>query len=340
MAPAAGAVCEVRAAVAAALRELPGGGLVLAGVSGGPDSLALAAGLAFVAPRNGFRAGAVVVDHRLQPSSAQVAGDAARTVRSLGLDPVEVVAVDVGTDGGLEAAARDARYRALRSAAARLGAAAVLLGHTLDDQAETVLLGLGRGSGARSLSGMARRSDGLLRPLLAVSRSTTAACCDALGLVPWADPHNADPRFARARVRHDVLPELAAALGPGVPEALARSAWLLRDDDEALEIWAEEVARRCLPSEGDEAAIDVAALQGAPPAVRRRVIRRVVLAAGVPAGRLTAEHVGRVDALVASWRGQGGVALPGGLTASRRCGRLYLHRADISGAPDRERAKE
>jgi tRNA(Ile)-lysidine synthase len=141
-------------------------------------------------------------------------------------------------------------------------------------------------------------------------------------------------------VRHDALPALTAALGPGVPKALARSAALLRDDDDALEGWADEVASRCLPSTGDEVGIDVTELRGAPPAVRRRVIRRAAIAAGAPAGQLTAEHVSRVDALVGDWRGQGGVALPGGVTASRRCGRLSLDRGDISAVSDHERAKE
>ena len=208
---------------------------MLAACSGGPDSLALAAALAFVAPRAGLRAGAVTVDHGLQEGSADRAAAVAAVLGGLGLDPVRAVAVTVDGGGGPEAAARTARYAALEAAAADLGATAVLLGHTLDDQAETVLLGLARGSGARSLAGMPPRRGIFLRPLLGLRRQVTTGACAALDLAPWADPHNADRRFARVRVRLDALPALEAALGPGVAEALARTADQLRDDAEVLE---------------------------------------------------------------------------------------------------------
>ena len=223
-------VATVRNAVRGSLAGLASGDLVLAACSGGPDSLALASALAFVAPRAGLRAGAVTVDHGLQEGSSDRAAQVAAVLRGLGLDPVRAVTVTVDGNGGPEAAARTARYAALEKAAADLGAAAVLLGHTLDDQAETVLLGLARGSGARSLAGMAPRRGIFLRPLLGVRRQATAGACAAVGLVPWADPHNADRRFARVRVRLDALPALEAALGPGVAEALARTADQLRDD--------------------------------------------------------------------------------------------------------------
>ena len=229
------AVAAVRNAVRASLAGFAPGDLVLAACSGGPDSLALAAALAFVAPRAGLRAGAVTVDHGLQEGSADRAAAVAAVLGGLGLDPVRAVAVTVDGGGGPEAAARTARYAALEAAAADLGATAVLLGHTLDDQAETVLLGLARGSGARSLAGMPPRRGIFLRPLLGVRRQVTAGACAALDLEPWADPHNADRRFARVRVRLDALPALEAALGPGVAEALARTADQLRDDAEVLE---------------------------------------------------------------------------------------------------------
>ena len=153
--------------------------------------------------------------------------------------------VEVGAAGGPEAAARDARYaRAARRRARRSARAAILLGHTLDDQAETVLLGLARGSGAASLQGMAAASDldgiALLRPLLDVRRTTTRAACAAEGLEPWDDPHNGDPRFARVRVRETVLPVLEAELGPGIAEALARTAAQLREDAEAFDEMIDE----------------------------------------------------------------------------------------------------
>jgi tRNA(Ile)-lysidine synthase len=306
-------VAAVRNAVRASLAGLAPGDLVLAACSGGPDSLALAAALAFTAPRAGLRAGAVTVDHGLQEGSADRAADVAATLRGLGLDPVRAVAVSVNGGGGPEAAARTARYAALEAAAADLGAAAVLLGHTLDDQAETVLLGLARGSGARSLAGMAPHRGIFLRPLLGVRRQATADACAALGLIPWADPHNADRRFARVRVRLDALPALEAALGPGVAEALARTAGQLRDDAEVLE---QIVA--------GERTVAAASLAGLPGAVRSRVLRSAALAAGCPAGALTAAHVTRIDELVTNWHGQRWIDLPGGVRATRRSGQVLF----------------
>jgi len=307
------AVSRTRAAVRAALSDLDAGALVLAAVSGGADSLALAAALAHVGPRLGLRAGAVLVDHGLQPGSAAQSVTAAAACRALGLDPVDVVAVEVGSVGGPEAAARAARYDALTLLSDSVDAAAVLLGHTLDDQAETVLLGLGRGSGARSLAGMAPASDRWRRPFLGVRRSETEAACAALGLEPWRDPQNDDRTFARVRVRRDALPALEAALGPGVADALARTAALLRADAEALDEWAAAAV-----TEG----MSVEALAALPSAVRSRVLRRAVVAAGAPAGAVTAGHLAEIDRLVVDWRGQRGVSLPGGLVAERRCDRL------------------
>ena len=260
------AVAAVRNAVRASLAGSAPGDLVLAACSGGPDSLALAAALAFVAPRAGLRAGAVTVDHGLQDGSADRAAAVAATLGRLGLDPVRAVAVTVGGGGGPEAAARTARYAALEAAAADLGATTVLLGHTLDDQAETVLLGLARGSGARSLAGMPPRRGVFLRPLLGLRRQVTIGACAALDLAPWADPHNGDRRFARVRVRLDALPALEAALGPGVTEALARTADQLRDDAEVLDkIASSERA-------ADPAPMSAASLAGLPDAVRSRVL--------------------------------------------------------------------
>jgi len=307
------AVSRTRAAVRAALGDLDAGALVLAAVSGGADSLALAAAAAWVAPRLGLRAGAIVVDHGLQAGSDGVAAKAADTCRGLGLHPVDVVPVAVGREGGPEAAARTARYDALARSADMAEAAAVLLAHTRDDQAETVLLGLGRGSGARSLAGMAPVNGRWRRPFLDIRREDTMAACAALGLEPWHDPHNDDRSFARVRVRRDALPALEAALGPGVAEALARTAALLRDDADALDAWADRAAT---------GGLSVDALAALPAAVRSRVLRRAVVAAGAPAGAVTAGHVAEVDRLVVDWRGQDGVSLPGGLVAERSCDRL------------------
>jgi tRNA(Ile)-lysidine synthase len=314
-------VAAVRNAVRASLAAVAPGELVLAGCSGGQDSLALAAALAFVAPRAGLRAGAVTVDHGLQEGSAERAAGVALTLRGLGLDPVRTATVAVAGPGGLEAAARAARYAAFEETAANVGAAAVLLGHTLDDQAETVLLGLARGSGPRSLAGMAPRRGLFVRPLLGVRRSVTAAACAELGLPAWSDPHNSDRRFARVRVRLDALPALEAALGPGVAEALVRTAGQLRDDAEVLEKIAASERER------DDTSMSAASLAGLPGAVRTRVLRSAALDAGCPAGSLTAAHVARIDELVTDWHGQRGVDLPGGVRAARRSGEVLFEPA-------------
>ncbi|MGW3567454.1 tRNA lysidine(34) synthetase TilS [Streptomyces sp. NPDC000941] len=215
--------------------------LVLVACSGGADSMALASALAFEAPKLGVRAGGVTVDHGLQDGSEARAAEVAERLRLLGLEPVECIGVSVGRDGGPEAAARDARYAALDAAAERHGAVAVLLGHTRDDQAETVLLGLARGSGIRSLSGMAQVSGAggrYRRPFLRLDRQTVRRACLAQSLPVWDDPHNVDPAYTRSRVRHEALPILEKALGKGVVEALARTAQLSRDDADALDAWA------------------------------------------------------------------------------------------------------
>ena len=293
------------------LHDLAPGSVVVAAVSGGADSLALAAALAHARRRLRLVTGAVIVDHALQTGSAEQAARAAEQCRALGLDPVTVVSVTVSRAGGPEAAARAARYAALDAADADV----LLLGHTLDDQAETVLLGLARGSGARSLSGMRERIGRYRRPFLGVRRTDTRAACRALGLDVWHDPHNADPAYLRVRVRREVLPALEEAMGPGVVEALARSAEQLRADADALDEWAAKAAV-------DGLRID--ALATLPPAVRTRVLRSAAVAAGVAAGALTAAHVAEMDRLVVDWQGQGPVSLPGGLVAERRCDRLQL----------------
>jgi tRNA(Ile)-lysidine synthase len=167
---------------------------------------------------------------------------------------------------------------------------------------------------------MAPRRGLFVRPLLGVRRSVTAAACAALGLPAWADPHNADRRFARVRVRLDALPALESALGPGVAEALARTATLLRDDAEVLEKIA--AAERGV----DDTPMSAASLAGLPGAVRTRVLRSAALEAGCPAGALTAAHVARIEELVTDWHGQRGVDLPGGVRAARRSGQVLFER--------------
>jgi tRNA(Ile)-lysidine synthase len=286
------------------------------GLSGGADSLALTAVAASVKPTI-----ALVVDHGLQAESRRVAQTARDQALSLGCVEAQVLCVDVGTDGGPEAAARTARYRALDAARDE---APVLLAHTLDDQAETVLLGLGRGSGARSIAGMRPCDPPWYRPLLGVRRAITHAACTELGLTPWHDPHNTDSRFTRTRLRTEVLPLLEDVLGGGVAEALARTATALREDTDTLD----ELARSALSDVGTGEGLDTGRLGALPEAIRRRVIRGWLLASG--ASNLTDKHIRGVDTLVTAWRGQGGVAVGSPLRsqrliAARRDGMLTLH---------------
>lgn len=264
-------------------------------LSGGPDSLALTAAAAATLPTT-----ALIVDHGLQPGSDAVARTAQEQALTLGCVAAQVVTVEVGSIGGPEAAARAARYGALDVGR---GGAPVLLGHTLDDQAETVLLGLGRGSGPRSIAGMRQADPPWYRPLLGIRRHTTRAACAELGLTPWDDPHNHDRRFTRVRLRDEVLPLLDDVLGGGVPEALARTAAALREDIEVLDAMARE-----LSVSGDSTGtLTVSEIADLPSALRRRVIRGWLLSRG--ATDLTDGQLRAIDALVTSWRGQGGVAV-------------------------------
>lgn len=325
-------VAAIRLAVRRALTDHEPGDLVLVACSGGADSLALACAAGFAAPRLGLRCGAVTVDHGLQEGSAERAAGLAALLQQRGLDPVQSVAVTVGRQGGPEAAAREARYAALDDWAERFGARSVLLGHTRDDQAETVLLGLARGSGARSLAGMPARfgPDGRYRrPLLDIPRTATEAACAAEGLSPWRDPHNADPSYTRSRIRGTLLPAIREALGPGMPEALARTARMLREDNEALDGWAERAYEESRHPEGG---LDTSCLMTLPTAVRRRVIRLAALDSGAPAGTLAAVHIEAVDALVTGWRGQGPLQLPGPVVVRRTGGRLSFGSGGTGGA--------
>lgn len=289
--------------------------------SGGADSLALAFAVDYVTTRRGLGHSAVVIDHGLQDDSTEVAGRVADQLATLGYDDVSVVTVDVDQSSaiGPEAAARQARYRAL-DAEARARAATVWLGHTLDDQAETVLLGLARGSGSRSLAGMVPRAGHLVRPFLRIRRSTTEQVCAELGLEPWQDPHNSDRRFTRVRVREIVLPMLEAELGPGVAEALSRTAELVRDDSELLDQLAAQTSRAAEGLGGTDT-LDCAALESQPPALRRRIIRLWLLAHGL--GDLSLRHISAVDSLVIDWHGQKAIHIPGA-TVTRTAGRLRV----------------
>lgn len=319
------AVAAVRHAVRVSLAGLEPGDLVLAACSGGADSLALADALAFEAPRAAIVAGGVTVDHGLQPGSAALAERVTRLMTTIGLSPVMSAAVTVAGPGGPEGAARTARYAALDQAADATGAVAIMLGHTLDDQAETVLLGLARGSGARSLAGMAAGTGRYRRPLLQIRREQTRAACAAVGLEPWDDPHNNDRAFTRARVRWELMPVVTEVLGPGAAEALARTAELLRADADALEaIAAAEIAGLGGASALTEVGWPAAQLAVLPDAVRHRVLRQAAIDAGSPPGAVSHRHVASLDELITAWHGQRWADLPGGVRAQRKYGRLLL----------------
>jgi tRNA(Ile)-lysidine synthase len=322
------AVAAVRHAVRASLADLEPGAVLLTACSGGADSLALAAAIAFEAPKAGLLAGGITVDHGLQPGSAEQARRVTAVLESLGLSPVLSVAVtvatpsDAGSYPGPEAAARSARYAALEEAAEQAGAW-LMLGHTLDDQAETVLLGLARGSGPRSLAGMAPVAGRYRRPLLGLRRCQTVAACQAEGLQVWDDPQNSDPAFTRARVR-GLMPALDEALGPGVAEALARTAALLRADTEVLDALAAAEAGQLGLAEAAATGWPADALARLPMAIRLRLLRSAALAAGCPPGALSQRHITSLDELVTSWHGQRWTDLPGGIRCRRRYGKLIF----------------
>lgn len=278
---------------------------VVVAVSGGADSLALAWAAAFALPRAGHTASAVIIDHGLQDASAEVAEQARQRVEALGV-PATVIRVQVDGSGNVEDNARVARYRALEDHASTVGSEAVLLGHTKDDQAETVLLGLSRGSGPASIRGMSTRRGLWCRPFLSITRESTRACCRDAGIEWWEDPHNTDPRFLRPRIRGEVMPVLEAVLGPGVVGALTQTADLVAADDDYLTELASGAYDAALAPSGF---LEVGAIDSLPDAIRRRVIRRFVTEQlGVSPSFV---QTTMIDALVVSWKGQGPVDIAG-----------------------------
>lgn len=327
------AVAAVRLAVRRCLADVPAGPVAVA-CSGGADSLALLAATVFECRGAGRVVLGVTVDHGLQDGSAEHAAHVVQQMADLGADETMTVRVTVDPGGrGVEAAAREARYAVLEEVASRTHCAAVLLGHTADDQAETVLLGLARGSGGRSIAGMRRAFGPFHRPLLDLTRAQTEQACRAEGVGFWTDPHNDDPRFTRARVRHRVLPVLEEELGPGVAATLARTADQLREDMEALDRLADAAYGHAARADGRTGTVsfDVPALAALDVAIRRRVLRLGALAAGSPAGELFRVHVLALDALVTAWRGQQMVQLPGHVTASRSGDSLTIAGPAVAG---------
>jgi len=309
---------DARRAARNALAHFEPGDRILLAVSGGADSLLLAAATNLEAIKVGIQLSAIVVDHQLQSGSDEVAALTQKRLGELGITTVKISQVEVIGAGGMEAAARRARYDALDAEADRIGAAAIFLGHTEDDLAETVLLGLARGSGTRSLSGMAFHVGRYVRPFLELTRAQVLAACKESGIEYWSDPHNQDLSFARVRVRNEILPKMEQEIGPGISKALARTSRILREDADALDLIAGEIFANL----ADPTQIPIESISELPVAVRKRVIKRAIEAMGVPT--LTAEQILEVEALVGEWKGQGAVALAGGITARRDSGRLTL----------------
>jgi len=313
------AIVEIRNAVKAQLAFLEAGDSVLVAVSGGADSLVLAYAVLKESAANAIRTVAVTVDHQLQTNSAEQAEKVSYQLREMGYENVYIKKVVVNTESGIEAGARAARYQAISEVAEQEKIAKVFLGHTRDDQAETVLLGLARGSGTRSLSGMAAENDLFVRPLLAITREQTEQACREVDLDFWNDPHNLNTEFSRVKVRLNVLPVMEKNLGPGISAALARSAALLRDDADALDAMAAEAAAAM-----DLKDLDCEKLSALPRAIRTRILRSAIYAFGAPSGSISADHVASAEALVTSWHGQGALSLPGGVKVERISGRLSL----------------
>ena len=313
------ALLELRNAVRPFLENLTAGDCALVAVSGGADSLALAQALIKEAPELAITLIAVTIDHQLQSGSDVQAKKVQSQLKAMGYQEVIIEKVSVSEKSGLEADARTARYAALDAIAHAYGATQIFLGHTRDDQAETVLLGLARGSGTRSLSGMATINGKYVRPFLHSTRTQTLAACQEAELQPWSDPHNVNTQFSRVRVRKKVMPVMEEEIGPGIAAALARSAAILRDDADALDEMAQAVISRV-----DLSDLDCAALAELPRAIRSRILRAAIYAAGAPSGSLSADHLAAVEALITSWHGQGEVSLPGGVKVARISGRLSL----------------
>ena len=303
------------------LEASPGRALYLVGLSGGGDSVALAWALSHEAGPLGVEIGAVIVDHGVQPDSVEVARCAASEAEDLGLQPVIVKSVTIEGTSNLEDKARLARYRAFTEALRETGAQGVVLAHTLDDQAETVLMGLARGSGPSGLKGMATQDGTVHRPFLGLERATVRQALTDAGRSWWEDPHNADERFTRVRVRNTVLPLLEKELGPGVSGALARTAELFREDSEALDDDASRwFGKNAVADDEGSWSLEVKKLEQVSSAVQTRVLRMLVLRVG--GGAPTYAHTAQMRRLLQAWKGQSAIDVPGA-SVERKDGRIY-----------------
>lgn len=312
---------ELQNAVQNVLKEYEAGDLILVGCSGGADSLALVWTTSVVAKRFELKTGAIIVDHQLFTGSSEVALNAKKQCEELGISKVIIRQVKVDqTNEGLEAAARIARYEAFENILHETNAKTIMLAHTQDDQAETVLMRLTRGSGAKSLSGMTVVSGKYLRPFLHLRKKIVHDCLDLIGLKPWQDPANSDQQFLRVKVRQVLMPKIIEVLGEGAISALDKTAQLLRIDNQALD----DLAQKFLTTQPDikTYGLKISELEKLPEAIRTRVLRLSAIASGVHPGPFSFEHIEAVDALVKNWHGQGNIDLPGFIQATRVDGSL------------------
>jgi tRNA(Ile)-lysidine synthase len=303
-------LAAARRALAASWGPCAGETLVAA-LSGGPDSVALADALVVLGRESGFRIVLAHLDHQLRAESAEDARFCLELASSWGV-PVRIGGADVRAraahdHAGIEDAARQERYAFLRTVRDEVGARFIALGHTRDDQAETFLLRLLRGSGTDGLASMRAVSGDLLRPLLEVSRAEVMEHLAARGLRWREDGSNADTALLRNRVRHELLPYLETRFNPAVRDTLARSAALLASDADALDGM---VPRAAVPG-----VVAVPALREAPVAIGRRMLRRAIEDAGGLAA-ISSRHIDAVRALALSPSPSGHrVMLPGGRQA-------------------------
>ena len=312
---------EMQNAVQNLLKDFDAGDYVLVGCSGGADSLALAWTTLVVGKRLELKTGVIIVDHQLFPESNSVALNAKKQCEDLGIEEVIIKKVNVEqTHEGLEAAARIARYEAFENVLQETNAQVILLAHTQDDQAETVLMRLTRGSGAKSLSGMAQVSGKYLRPFLHLRKKLVHDSLDLIGLKAWQDPANTDHQFLRVKVRLELMPKIIEVLGESAISSLDKTSQLLRLDNQALE----DLAQQFFESQKDVKTngLEISELEKLPEAIRTRVLRICAIASGVHPGPFSFEHIEAIDALVKNWHGQGNVDLPGFIQATRVNGSL------------------
>ncbi len=298
-------------AVSNLLKDFEPADLILVGCSGGADSIALVWSASVVCKRLNLNLGVVIVDHQLIAESNQVAENTKKQCAEFGINQIIVKKIKVVLENeGLESAARKARYEAFEEVIKDTNAKALMLAHTQDDQAETMLMRLTRGSGAKSLSAMSEVSGKYLRPFLHVRKFEIKDALEKEDIKYWNDPANSNSDFLRVKVRNELIPKLIEVLGDSVVEALDRTSMLLKNDNDILD----QIA---LNHYQENRQLLISKLEDLPSAIRTRVIKLAALDAGVNPGPFSFEHIEAIDALVTNWHGQSHIDLPGFVQASR-----------------------